>query len=89
MIRDYRRGLSDRDVLVLAVREQRILITDDKDFGDLVFKEARAHAGVLLFRLKDADLEARITRLQAVLDAYAERLDEFLVISPKAIRIRR
>ena len=40
-------GLSDADVIVLALREQRLLLTEDKDFGDLVFRRERAVPGVV------------------------------------------
>jgi predicted nuclease of predicted toxin-antitoxin system len=35
-------GLSDPDVISLALREKRLLLTEDKDFGDLVFRRERA-----------------------------------------------
>ena len=44
-------SIQDPDVLAHAVREHRILITDDKDFGELVVRECRPHCGVVLLRL--------------------------------------
>jgi predicted nuclease of predicted toxin-antitoxin system len=38
-------GLSDVDVITLATREKRILLTEDKDFGDLVFRRERRSLG--------------------------------------------
>lgn len=43
----------DTDILDIANREDRIILTTDKDFGELVFKEKLAHCGVILLRLKD------------------------------------
>ncbi|MBI3103669.1 DUF5615 family PIN-like protein [Candidatus Daviesbacteria bacterium] len=43
----------DPDILNIANEENRILITTDKDFGELVFKEKLIHSGVILLRLKD------------------------------------
>ena len=44
-------GLSDADVITLASREMRVLLTEDKDFGDLVFRRERAVPGVVLLRI--------------------------------------
>jgi predicted nuclease of predicted toxin-antitoxin system len=89
IVPDYRAGLSDPDVLAIAVREQRILITDDTDFGELVFRRQLAHAGIILYRLGRSPLDAKTVWLDHVLDRYAARLDQFLVITPRGIRIRR
>lgn len=46
------RGIADPVVLRQAVTEQRILLTGDKDFGDLVFREGRAAScGIVLLRV--------------------------------------
>lgn len=47
----------DTDILKLANQENRILITADKDFGELVFKEKLIHSGVILLRLKNESIE--------------------------------
>lgn len=47
----------DTDILSLANQENRILLTTDKDFGELVFKEKLIHSGVILLRLKDESVE--------------------------------
>ena len=43
----------DLDILARAVSERRILVTNDKDFGELVYRSGQAHHGVLLLRLRD------------------------------------
>ena len=43
----------DRSILDQAVAEGRILITNDKDFGELVFRWGKGHHGVILLRLHD------------------------------------
>jgi predicted nuclease of predicted toxin-antitoxin system len=54
-IRDQHRSMPDAQVLALASQQQRILITGDKDFGDLVFVERQpAPHGVILIRVADA-----------------------------------
>ncbi len=47
----------DTDILDIANKENRILLTTDKDFGELVFKEKLIHSGVILLRLKDESVE--------------------------------
>ena len=43
-------GAEDETIIDRAVREQRILLTEDKDFGQLVYAHARAAGGVILIR---------------------------------------
>jgi predicted nuclease of predicted toxin-antitoxin system len=88
--RDYRAGLPDPEVLAFAYREGRVLITHDRDFGHLVFVELQPHAGVILFRLGPAvPLTTMIARLEQVLTEHADALDQFIVVTPHVIRIRR
>ena len=86
---EYPAGLTDQAVLALAHAEQRILITDDRDFGELVFRLRQPHAGVIYLRLgEEADLANKISRLSYVLTHYADRLDQFLVVTAHRVRIR-
>lgn len=43
-------GAADTDVMALASSDDRILVTEDKDFGQLVFASGRGHCGVVLLR---------------------------------------
>ena len=52
--RHYPPGLADEDVLAIARAERRILIAADRDFGELIFRQQFAHAGVIFFRLPGA-----------------------------------
>jgi predicted nuclease of predicted toxin-antitoxin system len=83
----FRPGLSDDDVLAVARAEGRILVTDDKDFGELVVRHRHSHAGVILLRLGTTTLSAKIARLDYVLNHYAGRLDRLLVVSPHRVRV--
>jgi predicted nuclease of predicted toxin-antitoxin system len=87
---DYPAGLPDDQVLAIAHAEGRILIANDRDFGELVFRLRQPHAGVILYRLGDfAPLQTKIQRLEEVLSSYADQLDQFIVIRPGGIRVRR
>ena len=65
--RNYPHGLADEDVLTIARDEQRILIVADRDFGESIFQQGLAHAGVLFFRLPGAPLSTKIEQLNRAL----------------------
>ena len=79
----------DRDVLQQAADQERILITNDKDFGELIYRLGRGHAGVLLLRLRDDGKANRIRVVSAVISQYGDRLSgHFIVATEKRVRIR-
>ena len=87
--RDYPAGLPDEQVLAIAQREGRILIANDKDFGELVVRRHLPHAGVILFRFPlDATAQAKIAALERLLVTHRARLDRFLVLTPGGVRVR-
>ena len=86
---DYRPSLADAEVLDIAHREGRVLITNDQDFGDLIFGRGQAHSGVILFRLRTTRLDTKLMRLDHVLAEYADHLLEFIVVTPSRVRVRR
>ena|SRR5215212_59409 len=87
---DHPASLKDEDVLAIARREQRILITDDRDFGELVFRNRRPHAGVIYLRVGAyAELDLKRERLEDALRRHANDLDQFLVVTRNRVRVRR
>ena len=65
-----------------------ILITNDKDFGDLIFRSRRPHKGIILLRLDDGRPENKINVLKRVLDSHSDSLsDNFTVVTEKSIRL--
>ncbi len=86
---DYPGGLADHEVLAIARRESRILITNDRDFGELIIRRRLAHAGVIFFRLGTQDPQAKLDRLASVLADYSAQLDQFLVVTERRVRVRR
>jgi predicted nuclease of predicted toxin-antitoxin system len=88
--REYPHGLPDARVLTVAHAEQRILITADLDFGELVARMRLPHAGVILFRLGDyAELALKVERLDHILTHYGDQLGQFLVVTRTTVRVRR
>jgi predicted nuclease of predicted toxin-antitoxin system len=78
---DYPAGLLDPKILSIARTEGRILVTDDRDFGEWVFRFKRPHAGVIFLRLGTyAPLDLKIARVSFVLTHYADQLDQFIVV---------
>lgn len=86
--RDFAPALQDHEVLMIAHREQRILIANDRDFGELVFRSGHPHSGVILLRLSTTSLTKKIERLDEVLATHLNQLDHFLVVTDRAIRVR-
>lgn len=79
----------DEDILDYAVAEDRIVVTNDKDFGEMVFRSGRVHRGVVLLRLRDERAENRVRVMKAVLAQVGERLrDHFTVATEAGIRVR-
>jgi predicted nuclease of predicted toxin-antitoxin system len=83
-------GITDDDVLALAKRDGRVLITADKDFGELVFRLRRAASGVVLVRLAGSASDHKADLVAASLrDHGHEMLGAFTVVSPGVVRIRQ
>ncbi len=87
-IREEGRGSSDEQILARAQREKRILITFDKDFGELAFRsKLPAASGVILFRVS-APSSQHIT--QAATQVIASRSDwsgHFSIVEDRRIRM--
>ncbi|WP_448265060.1 DUF5615 family PIN-like protein [Nostoc sp. DSM 114159] len=81
-------GIPDDEVLNLANNESAILLTSDKDFGELVFRLRRIAAGVVLIRLFGLSSNDRAEIIANAINEHAnELLGAFTVISSKSIRI--
>ena len=81
------RGMNDDTILEKTFSEDWILITNDKDFGEKVYREGRSHHGIIVLRLQDERVANKINCLERLLRAYPERLyDHFVVVTEKQIR---
>lgn len=89
LVSDVCPGSSDVDVLAGACSEERIVLTNYLDFGDLVVRRGAAAAGVVLLRINDERPVAKIERLLAVLDEIERRMPGmFVVVSDTGVRWR-
>ncbi len=87
---DDARGIDDDEVIKIAFNETRILITNDKDFGELVFREKRPHHGVVFLRLKNELSGNKIAVLRRLLESYADELPgNFVVVSDTQVRFAK
>jgi len=83
-------GISDSAVLDSANQRSALLLTADKNFGELVFRQRRLASGVMLIRLAGLSLTAKAEIVASTISKSAGELPHaFTVISPGAIRIRR
>ena len=84
-----RPGIPDAQILSLANQEKRILITSDKDFGELVYSGKLAHHGIILLRLKKDSSQSKIKILHQFLHQYSTKLYKaFTVVTETTVRIR-
>lgn len=84
------RGMDDDDIIHKAFTENWILITNDKDFGEKVYREQRPHKGIVLLRLEDERAVVKIETLKRLLESYADRLaEQFVVVTESRVRFAR
>jgi predicted nuclease of predicted toxin-antitoxin system len=88
-IADEMPSTKDPDVLAFAVSRNEVLLTEDKDFGELVHYRRQQHTGVILLRMNEISPADRVARTLMVLSVHEAKLkDAFTVISTKRVRIR-
>lgn len=83
-------GLDDERVLKLAFSGKKILLTVDKDFGDLAFKFKKPSFGIVLYRLEGMSNYEKALIVEGVLKNLASKLvGTFTVISKRQVRIKK
>jgi predicted nuclease of predicted toxin-antitoxin system len=83
-------GATDDQVLALSVKEQRVLLTEDKDFGRLVFAANREFAGVIFVRFPASARGSLGARVVETVQREQDRLGgAFVVLQPHRTRITR
>jgi len=87
---DEARGMDDDGLITKALDENRILITNDKGFGDKIYRDGRLHKGVILLRLEDERPASKIRFLSRLLEKYSSRIpDSFLVVTERQVRFAK
>jgi predicted nuclease of predicted toxin-antitoxin system len=83
-------SIPDDNVLSVAVKEDALLITEDKDFGDLVMRHKLPHRGILLIRLAGVETDEKVIRTLDVIRTYGEELQSsFTVLDARRVRLRK
>ena len=87
-IKEMMPGAEDEKVIDLAVRESRLLLTEDKDFGQLVFASSVKSAGVILIRFPAHARQTMVQTIADLIQTSSEKLrGRFVVAQPGRIRI--
>ena len=83
-------GIMDEEVLVLAKEDNTLLVTSDKDFGELIFRQGFVKEGIVLYRLAGLKSNEKAEIISRVIAEHGdELLQAFSVITEKAVRIRK
>jgi predicted nuclease of predicted toxin-antitoxin system len=87
-IPDYDCEILDADLLNMANTEKRILVTNDKDFGELTFLQKKLSTGIILIRVKGQKPQNKIKVMKKLLQNYSDKLlHHFVVVTKGKIRI--
>ena len=88
-VRDIDPRLPDHKILEMAVSEKRMVVTMDKDFGELVYRSGLQHHGVLILRMEESDGNEKTEVLSQLFEHYGERMSgHFCVYQDGRLRIR-
>lgn len=87
---DEQRSSTDEEILNKSNKEERVLITNDKDFGELVYLEKKISSGILLLRFSTEKSEVKARFVDDFISQYEDKVAKnFVVLSEKGIRIRK
>ncbi len=75
--------MPDDRVCEIANSEQRIIITNDKDFGEIVFYQKKIAYGIILMRVKDQNSSEKIILLDKLLENYLDKIANHFVVLTK------
>ncbi|MFH1993985.1 MAG: DUF5615 family PIN-like protein [Pseudomonadota bacterium] len=87
-VREINPRASDSEILKLAIDDSQIVLTMDKDFGELVYRLGKAHAGVLVLRMEDANGDEKASVVRNILLLHADKLaGNFCVYQDDTLRV--
>jgi predicted nuclease of predicted toxin-antitoxin system len=89
-VREFMRGATDSEIIEHAFKNELIIITSDKDFGELTFRLKRPNCGIILTRFPDTNNTDKAKLLLSALKKLnQEAKNKFIVIDKLKIRIRK
>ena len=81
--------MSDLEIIALASEYNSVIITMDKDFGELVYNQKKEHRGILLLRLEDAVAEEKLACIQNIIPSHVDDFkNKFSVYQNGKLRTR-
>ena len=87
---DQARGIDDDKVIEVAQIEERVLITNDRGFGEKVFRERRPHHGVVFLRLSNERAANKIRVLDQLIRQHSSALPHrFVVVTETRVRFAK
>lgn len=87
---EMEQGISDDVVLALANEQADVLLTADKDFGELVFRQGRVASGILLVRLAGLSPARKAAFVSLTVSQHSGELPgAFGVLTPRSFRVRK
>jgi predicted nuclease of predicted toxin-antitoxin system len=88
-VKESLRGAGDPHILERAQSNERVVLTHDKDFGELAFRcRLPASSGIVLFRLSGADPQRDNRRMLQVLESGVDWIGQFAVVTDDRVRMR-
>jgi len=83
-------GMDDRAVLAKSRESRAVLLTSDKDFGELVFRQQLLHSGIVLIRLPGLEPAAKAEVVARAFEQHAAEFElGFAVLTERSLRIRQ
>jgi predicted nuclease of predicted toxin-antitoxin system len=87
-VADWKPQATDAEVIKKAYEEGRVIITDDKDFGELVFRFGKVSKGIIFIRTSSADPNKRFLLLSKLLKSIDVK-NKFIVLREEAVKITK
>jgi len=88
-VKESMRSAQDDTILACAQTQQRIVVTQDKDFGELAFRaQLPSSCGVILFRLSGKDRDTDNRRMLAAIESRTDWAGHFSVVTDDRLRMR-
>lgn len=80
--------MSDVRICEITNNEHRVLITNDKDFGEIVFLQKKITYGIILLRVKGQDSSEKIVLIEKLLDKYQDKIiNHFVIVTKDKFRL--
>lgn len=88
-VMEFKPGALDKKVLEKAFAEKRILLTEDKDFGELVYRLKKPAYSIVLLRFEVRERHLKWSRLSELISQHGSKLEgHFIIVDVAKFRFR-